>query len=215
MRYCFAVVILAAVAAVATGCDQIRANPTPATNTELETSEETKATQDATTHDEPLLLDDEPLLLDDEPLLLDDEPLLLDDEPLLLDDEPLLLDNGPNASSSGGPVADNSRCYVCHINYMQEELAVVHARDNIGCADCHGNCDAHIADESWSWGENGTPPGIMYPQAKINSFCMGCHPKDKMPAKQHEALFAATAEKKYCTDCHGQHRLAHRKCKWK
>lgn len=189
MRYCFVMVILAAVAAAGTGCDQIRANPRPATSTELKASEETKASQEAVTHDEP--------------------PLLLEDEPLLL------LDNGPDAGLSGGPMVDNSRCHVCHINYMQEELAVVHSRANIGCADCHGDCDAHIADESWSWGENGTPPGIMYPRAKINSFCMGCHPKDKMPNKQHNPFFAGIPEEKYCTDCHGDHRLTHRKCKWK
>ncbi|MBA7686826.1 hypothetical protein ES703_95285 [subsurface metagenome] len=98
---------------------------------------------------------------------------------------------------------------------MQEDIAVIHARVNISCADCHGDCDAHIADESWAWGENGTPPGIMYPPAKINPFCMGCHPKAEIDTEQHKPLFAGTAEKKYCTDCHGNHRLAHRKCKWK
>jgi len=139
----------------------------------------------------------------------DEPPLLLDDEP------PLLLGNGPDVGPLAGPVADNSRCYVCHMNYMQEDIAVIHARANIGCADCHGDCDAHIADESWAWGGNGTPPGTMYPRAKINPFCMGCHPASKIDTEQHKPLFAGTGEKKYCTDCHGNHRLAHRKCKWK
>jgi hypothetical protein len=132
-------------------------------------------------------------------------------------DEPLLLlDAGEEGSRPPtGPVADNSRCFVCHLNYAQESLAVVHAKANIGCADCHGASDAHIADESWSWGENGTAPDIMYPRPKINPFCMGCHPKDKIDAEQHKAFFAGTSEKKYCTDCHGNHRLAERKCKWK
>jgi hypothetical protein len=126
--------------------------------------------------------------------------------------EPLLLDGGENRPAApAGPVADNSRCFVCHLNYMQEEIAVVHAWVNIGCVGCHGNCDAHIADESWASGGNGTPPGVMYPREKINLFCMGCHPKDKMPA----AFLAGTAREKYCTDCHGKHRLAQRKCKWK
>ena len=140
----------------------------------------------------------------------DEEPLLLlDDEP------PLLLGDGEESAAPKGPVADNSRCHVCHLNYAREELAVQHARANIGCADCHGNCDEHIADESWAWGKNGTPPGIMYPRPKINPFCLNCHPKDKIPAAEHKALFAGTSKKKYCTDCHGAHRLPKRKCKWK
>jgi len=32
---------------------------------------------------------------------------------------------------------------------------------------------------------------------------------------QHKALFAGASEKKYCTDCHGTHRLAERKSRWK
>jgi len=132
-------------------------------------------------------------------------------------DEPLLLlDAGEEESRPPtGPVADNSRCFVCHLNYAQESLAVDHAKANIGCAKCHGASDAHIADESWAWGENGTAPDIMYPRPKINPFCMGCHPKDKIDTEQHKPLFAGDAEKKYCTDCHGDHRLAERKCKWK
>jgi len=128
---------------------------------------------------------------------------------------PLLLDDNPDIGLPGKPVADNSRCYVCHLNYAQEKLAVTHARANIGCADCHGDCDAHIADESWTSGGTGTPPGIMYPPDKVNPFCMSCHNKDKIDVEQHKPLFASTAREKYCTDCHGDHRLAHRRCKWK
>ena len=128
----------------------------------------------------------------------------------------LLLDGGERRSAApAGPVADNSRCFVCHLNYMQEDIAARHARANIGCANCHGNCDAHIADESWASGGNGTAPGIMYPREKVNPFCMGCHPKDKMPAARHAAFLAGAAKETYCTDCHGKHRLAQRRCKWK
>ena len=133
------------------------------------------------------------------------------------DDEPLLLlDAGEEESRPPtGPMADNSRCFVCHLNYAQESLAVVHAKADIGCAKCHGPSDAHIADESWTWGENGTAPDIMFPRPKINPFCLTCHPQDKIDAVQHKALFAGTSEKKYCTDCHGSHRLTERKCQWK
>ena len=73
----------------------------------------------------------------------------------ITDDEPLLLldDDEEEFSPPAGAGADNSRCFVCHVNYMQEDIAVIHARVNISCADCHGDCDAHIADESWAWGD--------------------------------------------------------------
>lgn len=147
-----------------------------------------------------------------------EQPLLLeDDAPLLLeDDPPLLLDgDGDESSPAAGPVADNSRCHHCHLNYVDEDLAVVHADANIGCADCHGNCDEHIADESWASGGNGTPPEIMYPREKINPFCLDCHPKDEIDDLEHKRFLAGTAGEKYCTVCHGDHRLGERKCKWK
>jgi hypothetical protein len=135
---------------------------------------------------------------------------------LLLDDEPLAL--ADDSGESPAAAADNSRCHHCHLNYIDEELAVVHARAKIGCADCHGNCDAHIADESWASGGNGTAPGVMYTKEKINPFCLDCHPREKIDTldkTQHKALFAGTSTEKYCTDCHGDHRLTDRKCKWK
>ncbi len=134
----------------------------------------------------------------------------------LLDDEPLLLDeNGMLGDTPTGAIADNSRCHVCHINYVQEDLALAHARANIGCAGCHGSSDAHIADESWSWGENGTPPDAMYRRDEINSFCMGCHPREQIALEEHRAFFEDVGEQVFCTDCHGRHRLARRKSKWK
>ncbi len=139
-----------------------------------------------------------------------------EEQPLLLDDEPLLLlDDETETLSSDEPMADNSRCFVCHINYMQEDIAVTHARHGMGCATCHGESDEHIADESWASGGNGTAPEIMYPRPKINPFCMGCHTKEKIDTEQHKPLFAAGATQMVCTDCHGDHRLTNRKCKWK
>jgi len=202
MKYCFLILLLAAVTVAGTGCEQVKsaqkeqANPEPAAGPEI------VAAPDAETDAEPLLLEDEPLLLEDEPLLLEDEP-------------PLLLDDGPDEDSSTESMADNSRCFVCHINYMDEDIAVTHARVNMGCANCHGESDEHIADESWASGGNGTAPDIMYPRAKINPFCMGCHTREKIDTEQHKPLFAGNNNKQYCTDCHGDHRLTNRKCKWK
>jgi hypothetical protein len=149
----------------------------------------------------------------EEPTAVAEEPLLLEDEPLLLEDEPLLLDDEPYASSDQ-PGADNSRCFVCHANYLDEKIAVTHARAGIGCAKCHGPSDAHIADESWASGGSGTAPDVMFPRPEINSACMKCHPKDRIDTADHEPLFAPASEK-VCTDCHGNHRLPVRRTTWK
>ncbi len=128
---------------------------------------------------------------------------------------PLLLDDDEGSEQSDGPQADNSRCFVCHINYMEEDIAVIHARAEIGCAGCHGESDEHIADESWASGGNGTAPEVMFPKPKINPFCMGCHARDKIDTDEHKPLLA-NFEKMVCTDCHGNHRITTpRKCKWK
>jgi len=142
----------------------------------------------------------------------DEEPLLLDDEPpLLLDDEPpLLLDDEGNEPAT---MADNSRCHVCHLNFAQEKIAVVHARANIGCAKCHGDCDEHIADESWADGGPGTPPGVMFPPDKIDSACGKCHRAHDVAATDVIRCWLDRYPKQpvpktvVCTDCHGHHRL--------
>jgi hypothetical protein len=140
----------------------------------------------------------------------DEPPLLLEDEPPLLLEEPIGDEQRPPPE---GPVADNSRCHVCHVNYQEEELAVTHARGNVGCEDCHGSCDAHCSDE-----DNITPPDIMYPAAKINPFCMTCHAEVKddpeLAANHEEVLKGTAAENKLCTDCHGKHRLGYRTRRW-
>jgi len=127
-------------------------------------------------------------------------------------DGPLLLLNGAApasaASTATGPVADNSRCHVCHMNYATEDLAVKHAQANIGCERCHGKSDRHCGDE-----DNITPPDIMYPKDKINTSCEACHPNDKL-GSQHTPFLQGITKEKYCTDCHGKHRLAHRTRRW-
>ncbi len=132
------------------------------------------------------------------------------DAPLLLEDEPLLLDDADDTAEG----ADNSRCHVCHINYTMDDLAITHAKAGMGCASCHGASDEHIADESWASGGNGTAPDTMFPKDKINAFCLGCHQADKLPEDTHKSVLAKDTDK-VCTDCHGDHRLPNRKCKWK
>ncbi len=128
-------------------------------------------------------------------------------------EEPLLLldDDAEPASEIEG--ADNSRCHVCHLNFAQEDIAVTHAKQDIGCIACHGDCDAHIDDESWASGGPGTPPGIMFPPEAIDPACGRCHDAHDVPARAiveriRERGLAKTSPKDItCTDCHGSHRL--------
>ena len=134
------------------------------------------------------------------------QPPQMDREPLLLED----YEAPEDFSSQTGTIADNYRCHVCHFNYEDEKLAVIHARGNIGCQNCHGDSDAHCSDE-----DNITPPQIMYPAAKVNPFCITCHPKGKLSTKHEISVIAGAATgAKNCTDCHGSHRLSHRTRKW-
>ncbi len=108
-----------------------------------------------------------------------------------------------------GPVADNSRCHVCHINFEEEDLAVVHARANIGCVSCHGDSSAHSSDE-----DNVTAPDIMYPRPKLNAACMKCHGRAKLSVVHQSVLAGKDPKNKYCIDCHGEHRVNHRTKNW-
>lgn len=181
--------VLICILSVISGCDQNKGACEPETRVAPDNSRPPVVEQRAENDDEPLLL-------------LDEEP-------------PLLLGGEETTEAVDGGGADNSRCFVCHANYLDEKIAVTHARVGIGCATCHGESDAHIADESWGSGGNGTAPDIMYPMDKIVPACMKCHAKDTIDIPEHDPVFVQSTEKKVCTDCHGNHRLAVRRCKWK
>jgi hypothetical protein len=144
-----------------------------------------------------------------------DHPGTAQEAPKPQEQAPLLLKDEPATETANQASADNSRCFVCHANYMQEQIAVRHANAGIGCARCHGAGDAHIADESWASGGKGTPPDRMYPRDKLNPACMHCHTKAKIDEPQHQGVLADTEGKQVCTDCHGNHRLPQRRTKWK
>lgn len=133
-----------------------------------------------------------------------------------------------NASAPKGPVADNSRCFVCHGNYdlNDEKIALVHAQANIGCVRCHGESSPHSTDE-----DGLTPPDRIYPVSQIRFNCLGCHDWVKLIASDktkqdrtdlkdkpdHQSVLNGTAndkQKTLCTDCHGEHRLGYRTRKW-
>jgi len=130
------------------------------------------------------------------------------------DEQPLLLLDGEMDNHKTELMADNSRCLVCHLNYELEDIAITHAREGYGCAYCHGQSDAHIADESWASGGNGTPPDIIYRPNEVIPACLKCHELSKSDPDCH-CEFPRLDEKKSCTDCHGNHRLESRKCHWK
>jgi len=163
---------------------------------------------DATPNEKP-----PPLTLDN-----DEPPLLLDDaEPLLLLDNPglvlLLRGSGDlgDLPPAEGPVADNSRCFVCHMNYSQERLAVGHARADVGCEKCHGHCDEHCGDEN-----NITPPTIMFPRDEIGPACKVCHDPDKDTEAELWCMREVKPADagKVCTECHGKHLVPVRTVRW-
>jgi hypothetical protein len=119
---------------------------------------------------------------------------------------------GPGGEPAAkGSAAHNTFCYVCHLNFKKEKLAVRHARAAVGCTECHGSSLDHSDDE-----DNITPPDIMYPKQKINPSCMKCHRRSKLEkVSEHRPVLAAVATgKKHCTDCHGDHRIAVRTRRW-
>ena len=107
--------------------------------------------------------------------------------------------------------ANNSYCYVCHVNFQTEELAKNHQKHGVGCAKCHGESDRHSADE-----DSLTPPEIMYAKDKILDGCTKCHALTKLRAvDEHGPAFAKDPAKlKVCTDCHGSHHMAVRTRHW-
>lgn len=108
----------------------------------------------------------------------------------------------------------NAPCYVCHLNYADEELSLKHAGANVGCMTCHGKSEPHRGDEF-----NRTPPDVMFPRDAIIRFCEGCHKTHN--ASPHlviqrwlERCFGEELKRTVCTDCHGEHRLKRRRVVW-
>ncbi len=135
--------------------------------------------------------------------------------PLQVDkSSPLLLEEA--GSTDGKPLADNSACQVCHMNYAEEPLAVQHAKAHVGCVNCHGDSFAHRNDEN-----NTTPPDKIFAAEKVDSLCQQCHEQNhNAPAKKVVERWLGlepgkkTPQNLICTDCHGKHRLAIRTVRW-
>lgn len=138
--------------------------------------------------------------------------------PLTVDKSaPLLLD-GPTEKPAGkdkDSTSLNQACYVCHNNYSEEAMVTLHAKEKVGCVDCHGPSFAHRDDE-----DNITPPDIMFPLERIDAACQKCHETHDAPAKKVLKRWQERCPAKQdfatvvCTDCHGQHRLEKRVVRW-
>jgi hypothetical protein len=108
--------------------------------------------------------------------------------------------------------ADNSFCYVCHLNYEEENLVTIHQPVGVGCELCHGISDSHSEDE-----DNITPPDIMFPTAQIVPFCMECHSREDLQEEDsHDELLGGDADADLtCMKCHGKdHHLKVRTRRW-
>ncbi len=146
--------------------------------------------------------------------LLGDGPQAVAAPPLSLEgfmDEKLPVATGP----AEDVLADNSACYVCHDNYDGEPLALIHAKEDYGCIECHGPSYDHRNDE-----DNITPPDVMYAAEDIAEKCAECHDTHNAPATKVLARWQKRCPAKtnpaelVCTDCHGRHRLKFRTTWW-
>ena len=116
---------------------------------------------------------------------------------------------------SAGLEEINGGCYVCHGNYRTESLVQSHAKEKVGCIECHGQSIPHQVDEF-----HRTPPGKMYGPHNVNAMCGKCHEEHNAPARKvierWQQRCAAKADPKeiVCTDCHFEHRLSSRTVVW-
>lgn len=88
-------------------------------------------------------------------------------------------------------------CQMCHVDIEDEFLPSVHFAEKIGCVDCHGASEGHLADEN-----NEVKPEVLFTRDTTDSLCEECHGCSR-PEEPKSA-----AASKICTDCHGAHDLA-------
>ncbi len=113
-------------------------------------------------------------------------------------------------------VKSNDQCYVCHMPFLKERLAAVHAKLHVWCGTCHGPSVPHIEDEYIG----ATPPDIVFKKDKVDRMCGQCHDPEEhsvVAGKLRRARLAESqkAQRKIkgrkikvtgvCTDCHGSH----------
>jgi hypothetical protein len=117
------------------------------------------------------------------------------------------------------PMGPNAACYVCHVTFVDEPLAVEHLRAKTTCIDCHGTSQGHANDENIG----ATPPDIVIQRPQVNCACRKCHqghdvrPEDVIARWIERARFRSRSARPakgplqpqvVCTDCHGSHRVS-------
>jgi hypothetical protein len=109
--------------------------------------------------------------------------------------------------------ADNTFCYVCHLNYENEKLTTIHEAEGVGCETCHGMSGQHSQDE-----DSLVPPDVMFARGKVAAYCGQCHEKRDLldGDESHEQFFdGKLAADQTCTNCHDmKHTLAVRTRRW-
>ena len=115
-------------------------------------------------------------------------------------------------------VPPNDMCYVCHIPFAREPLAVAHEKAKIWCIQCHGLSAEHMQDEN----VGATPAEVAYEKNQIDVMCSSpdCHEPEKHAPVNARVRFGRLRYGKQaqeeikgrpvkvtgvCTDCHGRH----------
>jgi hypothetical protein len=122
----------------------------------------------------------------------------------------------PDTTGSGADGDGNDQCFVCHLPFVPEKLALAHAKKKVWCSRCHGPSAKHMQDEDIG----ATPPEIVFKKHQIDAYCGTCHQSEKHPKVSPETRQKRFAEGKaaqekikgrpvnvtgVCTDCHGAH----------
>jgi hypothetical protein len=119
-------------------------------------------------------------------------------------------------TDSGNTPKNNMLCFVCHVNFAENDAIADHISEGITCAHCHGKSIDHMNDESMM-----TPPDILYGRNEVEGLCIQCH---HQPHKDQQAIDfflqkwdgqkrengRNVTEDSICTDCHGRHTIPRR-----
>jgi len=102
----------------------------------------------------------------------------------------------PAATPAANPFGG---CDTCHVDIEDEFAGTAHHAEGVGCVECHGPSDGHIADEN-----NDVLPDRLHTRNDIDPFCTKCHECSRPPATEAQS---SEAKPKVCIDCHGAHDL--------
>jgi hypothetical protein len=123
------------------------------------------------------------------------------------------LPEGPH--DSAGLEGINENCFVCHGNYRSEAFVLSHAKNKVGCIQCHGPSLPHQRDE-----DHRIPPDKMFARQAVDAMCQACHEEHNVPAVKVLKRWRERCPQRadpgdiVCTDCHNEHRLKSRSVVW-